>query len=106
MCHLGDAPGPELNIWCLPLRPPPDGAGTGEDVRTHKATPERRASGRRDVDGRSCPPHGPIMVAASDEGFYAASCLACGIRGPEREDGWEAKLAFDEALQPPPAQGP
>jgi len=46
------------------------------------------------------------MVAASDEGFYAASCLACGIRGPEREDGWEAKLAFDEALQPPPAQGP
>jgi len=69
-------------------------------VRTHKATPERRASGRRG-GRRGCPPHGPIMVAASEEGRYAASCLACGFRGPEREDGWEAKVAFDEALQPP-----
>jgi hypothetical protein len=40
------------------------------------------------------------MVAASEQG-YVASCLACGLGGPEREDGWEAKLAFDEALQPP-----
>ena len=43
------------------------------------------------------------MVAASGGGRYAASCLACGLRGPEREDGWEAKVAFDEAVQPPPA---
>jgi hypothetical protein len=49
----------------------------------------------------SCPSHGPLVVAASEEGHYAASCLACGLRGPERNDGWEAKLAFDEALQPP-----
>ena len=42
------------------------------------------------------------MVAASEEGCYAASCLACGLRGPEREDGWEAKLAFDGAIRPPP----
>jgi hypothetical protein len=42
------------------------------------------------------------MVAASEEGLYATSCMACGLRGPEREDGWEAKLAFDEAIQLPP----
>jgi hypothetical protein len=70
-------------------------------MTTRKGTPGRRAikhRGRRE----SCPPHGPIMAAASEEGRYVASCLACGVAGPEREDGWEAKLAFDEALQPPP----
>ncbi len=73
-------------------------------MRTHKATPEHRARERRGGAGRrGCPPHGPITVSASDEGLYAASCLACGARGPERDDGWEAKLAFDGALQPPPA---
>jgi hypothetical protein len=40
------------------------------------------------------------MVAASEEGRYVASCLACGLAGPEREDGWEAKLAFDGATRP------
>ena len=48
-----------------------------------------------------CPPHGPLTVSASEDGHYATSCLRCGTRGPEREDGWEAKLAFDEVLQPP-----
>lgn len=73
-------------------------------MTTHKGTSGRPArSRRRDRTGRgSCPPHGPILVAASEEGHYVASCLACGAAGPEREDGWEAKLAFDEALQPPP----
>jgi hypothetical protein len=53
--------------------------------------------------GRDCPPHGPIMVGgAFEEGYYVALCLACGQTGPEREDSWEAKLAFDKALQPPP----
>jgi hypothetical protein len=42
------------------------------------------------------------MVAASEEGRYAASCLACGVAGPERGDGWEAKLAFDETIKPHP----
>jgi hypothetical protein len=75
------------------------------DVTTHKATPERRARKHRGGDGRGgCPPHGPIMVAASQEGRYAASCLACGLSGPVRKDGWEAKLAFDEAIQPPPSK--
>jgi hypothetical protein len=41
------------------------------------------------------------MVVASEEGYYVASCLACGTAGPQREDGWEAKQAFDEAWQPP-----
>jgi hypothetical protein len=48
-----------------------------------------------------CPTHGPLMVSASEEGHYSACCLTCGARGPEREDGWGAKLAFDEVLQPP-----
>ena len=74
-------------------------------MTTHKVTTERRARKRRGGAGRkSCPPHGPIMVAASEEGRYAASCMACGARGPEREDGWEAKLAFDEVVQPPPGE--
>ena len=81
----------------------PRRGGEGRDVTTRKATPDRRASGRRGGGGRrGCPPHGPVMVAASEEGYYSASCLACGVRGPERGDGWEAKLAFDEATRPPP----
>ena len=73
-------------------------------MTTHKGTFDRRAEGPRGGTGRgaSCPPHGPILVAASAEGRYAASCLACGLAGPEREDSWEAKLAFDEALRPHP----
>jgi hypothetical protein len=29
---------------------------------------------------------------------WVARCLACGLAGGEREDGLEAKLAFDEAI--------
>ena len=47
---------------------------------------------------KPCPPHGPILVEAVDEGAHVASCLACGSAGPKREDGWEAKLAFDQAF--------
>jgi hypothetical protein len=68
------------------------GTHAGYQVRKH-----------RDSAGRaSCPPHGPIMVGASKGSQYVASCLECGQTGPEREDGWEAKLAFDTAYQPPP----
>jgi hypothetical protein len=45
----------------------------------------------------SCPPHSPILVQAVGEGAYVASCLACGLAGPEREDGLVAKRSFDEA---------
>ena len=37
--------------------------------------------------------------SSSEEGYHVASCLAWGSRGPEREDVWEAKVAFDEAFR-------
>ena len=43
-----------------------------------------------------CPPHRPIVVEPSEEGYYVASCLMCGVVGPEREDARKAKLAFDQ----------
>jgi hypothetical protein len=51
------------------------------------------------VAGRSrkgCPPHGPHLIDAVEEGLYAARCLNCGLVGPERKDSLEAKLAFDQ----------
>ena len=69
---------------------------TQKDTLGHPVRKHRGRAGRT-----SCPPHGPIMVVASEEGYYVASCLACGTAGPQREDGWEAKQAFDEAWQPP-----
>ena len=45
---------------------------------------------------KPCPPHGPILVGASGGGYYVASCLACRLAGPAREDTLKAKLAFDE----------
>jgi hypothetical protein len=46
----------------------------------------------------SCLVHGPILIRAFEEGAYVALCLECGAAGPERADGWEAKLAFDESF--------
>ena len=56
---------------------------------------DRAGSHRRQ---KPCPRHGPILIEAIEATTYAATCLACGLAGPEREDGWEAKLAFDEAF--------
>lgn len=39
------------------------------------------------------------MIRAFEEGAYVALCLKCGTAGPERADGWEAKLAFDESFR-------
>jgi len=38
------------------------------------------------------------MVGAIDQisQAHVARCLACGLAGPERADGLQAKLAFDE----------
>ena len=47
---------------------------------------------------RPCPPHGPHLIDAVEAGLYVARCLACGLTGPKRKDGLEAKLAFDQAL--------
>lgn len=70
-------------------------------MTVQKRTPDHPAERHAGPGERrtSCPPHGPIMVDASESGYYVASCLACGLRGPEREDGWEAKAAFDEAIR-------
>jgi hypothetical protein len=45
-----------------------------------------------------CPPHTPLLVRASGEGYYVAQCLACGLQGPKRRDTPKALLAFEEAL--------
>lgn len=47
----------------------------------------------------SCPPHSPILIDAFEGGYHVASCLACGLSGPERKNGWEAKAAFDESVR-------
>ena len=44
---------------------------------------------------RRCPPHGPHLIEVVEAGSYVARCLACGLTGPKRKDGLEAKLAFD-----------
>ena len=62
----------------------------------HPLTDEASARTRE----RPCPPHGPILIERAEPVSFVATCLRCGLRGPEREDGWEAKLAFDRALGP------
>jgi hypothetical protein len=65
-----------------------------------KAIPCHPLTNRIEVDRheKPCPAHGPILVQVTDLEVYTASCLACGLEGPGRQDGWEAKLAFDEAF--------
>ena len=44
-----------------------------------------------------CPPHGPHLIDAIEEGLsYAARCLKCGLVGPVCKDSPEAKAAFDQ----------
>ena len=47
---------------------------------------------------KRCPRHGPLVGEATEEGSYTLRCLACGVKGPEREDTLKAKLAFDETF--------
>ena len=69
-------------------------------MTTQKYTLASQMRKHRSGTGRgSCPPHSPILVEASGEGSYVARCLACGLRGAEQEDAWEAKLAFDESVE-------
>jgi hypothetical protein len=65
-------------------------------IPRHPLTDEAEVYGRK----RPCLRHGPILIRPTHPGTYTASCVTCGLAGPEREDGWEAKLAFDEALGP------
>ena len=46
-----------------------------------------------------CPPHGPMMVAAVERNAYVARCLRCGLSGPARGDGVDAKRAFEDAAR-------
>jgi hypothetical protein len=64
------------------------------DVSTHPLRSKAEV-GRPEM---SCPPHGPILIKAVEKRAYSASCLSCGLEGPKQEDGWDAKLAFDEAF--------
>jgi hypothetical protein len=50
----------------------------------------------RSRSGRCYPRHSPLVGEATEEGSYTLRCLACGVKGPEREDTLKAKLAFDE----------
>ena len=45
---------------------------------------------------KPCPPHGPIVIDASEGSCFVASCLGCRVVGPAREDATKAKLAFDQ----------
>jgi hypothetical protein len=45
---------------------------------------------------RPCPPHGPHLIDAVEDGLYVARCLACGVTGPKRKNALEAKRAFDQ----------
>jgi hypothetical protein len=65
-------------------------------IPRHPLTDEAEVYGRK----KPCLRHGPILIRPTHPGTYTASCVTCGLAGPEREDGWEAKLAFDEALGP------
>ena len=60
-------------------------------LETHDVLAMVAGRGRRD-----CPPHGPHLVNAVEEGLYEARCLKCGLVGPQRKDSLEAKLAFDQ----------
>jgi hypothetical protein len=41
--------------------------------------------GRKFSRNRPCPPHGPHLIDAVEEGLYIARCLACGLTGPKRK---------------------
>jgi hypothetical protein len=46
-----------------------------------------------------CPPHGPMMVAAVGRNAYVARCPRCGLSGPQRGDGVDAKRALRDATR-------
>jgi len=46
---------------------------------------------------RSCPPHTPLLVQATGDGYGVVRCLACGLQGPKRESSSKARLAFEES---------
>jgi hypothetical protein len=55
---------------------------------------EGSAVGTRSIG--PCPPHGTMMVAAIERRSYVARCLRCGLSGPTRGDGVDAKRALED----------
>ena len=46
---------------------------------------------------KPCPPHTPLLVQATEDGYHVARCLVCGLQGPKRENSSKARLAFEES---------
>ena len=67
------------------------------DIAPYGHRPEGPVVGKRRIG--PCPPHGPMMVAAEERKAYVARCLRCGLSGPTREDGADAKRAFDKTFE-------
>ncbi len=40
-----------------------------------------------------------MMVTAVGRKAYVARCMRCGLSGPTREEGIDAKQAFDKAFE-------
>jgi hypothetical protein len=45
---------------------------------------------------KPCPPHTPLLVQDTEDGYCLVRCLACGLQGPERENSSIARLAFEQ----------
>jgi hypothetical protein len=45
---------------------------------------------------KPCPPHTPLLLQPTEDGYCLVRCLACGLLGTERENSSKAHLAFDK----------
>jgi hypothetical protein len=45
---------------------------------------------------KPCPPHSPLLLQATEDGYCEVRCLACGLLGPKRANSSKARLAFEE----------
>jgi hypothetical protein len=45
---------------------------------------------------KTCPPHTPLLLQATEDGHRVVRCLACGLLGPKRESVSKARLALEE----------
>jgi len=48
---------------------------------------------------KPCPPHTPLLLQATEDGYRVARCLVCGLLGPKRENSSKARLAFEESYK-------
>jgi hypothetical protein len=57
-----------------------------------------RASSKRSRT-KSCPPHTPLQLQATEDGYRVARCLVCGLLGPKQENSSKARLAFEDSYK-------